>query len=116
MFDRSSPRIWYTPSVTSYSPCRAHSAPCRHRLGFTVAGAGSDMRCAKASLSHTTLPEASFTTPGFSAATNPRSASSKSVVSSNDVSVIARAPLCGRGAREAGTDKVEQSPRTTERP
>src|ERR1700752_2461761 len=54
----------------------------RHKLGFTDGG-GSPAMNEYASLSHTTRPSADLTTQGVSAAMNPRSASAKSVVSSN---------------------------------
>src|ERR687897_1597343 len=84
------------PSVTSYRPCRAQSCPCRHRLGLAVSGQAPD-RNAYASLSHTTRPSAVRTIPGSRQATNPRSASSKSVVSSNGRVAMGSLRLVGGG-------------------
>src|SRR5689334_3305569 len=70
------------PGTTSYRPCLAASVDCRHRLGCTDVGA-SPPRKEYTSLSHTTRPSAALITQGDSAAMNPRSAFSKSLVSWN---------------------------------
>src|SRR4051812_7067302 len=69
------------PGTTSYRPCLAASVDWRLRLGCTDVGAGP-LRNAYASLSHTTRPSAALMTHGDRAAMKPRSASSKSLVSS----------------------------------
>ncbi|SHU37541.1 Uncharacterised protein [Mycobacteroides abscessus subsp. abscessus] len=66
----------------------------RHRLGCTDPG-HAPCRNAYESLSHTTFPESSRTTPGSSAAMNPRSASSWSAVLANGSSCAAAA-FCSR--------------------
>src|SRR5271154_6803900 len=70
------------PGTTSYNPCLAANVDCRHRLGCTEVGA-EPLRNEYTSLSHTTRPSAALMTHGDKAAINPRSASSKSVVSCN---------------------------------
>src|SRR3954451_23246874 len=92
------------PGTTSYRPCLATSVDCRHKLGCTDVGAGP-VRNEYASLSHTTRPSAALTTHGDSAAINPRSASSKSLVSwkGNECSLCADSITAVGGLLSTGT-------------
>ena len=64
MFERSTPRTWYTPSATSKRPWIALSCAWRHRLGCTESGASPVMNAQSAG-SHTACPYVAWTTgPG----------------------------------------------------
>ena len=97
MLARSSPRTCQMPSATWNRPCFATSVALRHRLGFTVAGAGP-VNWAPSARSRSTSPLALRILPSGMEPRKPRLAKSKSCSSaqlSDAASAALSACACG---------------------
>src|SRR5262245_41982659 len=90
-------------SVTLNNPYCMLSCALRHRLGFTVSGAGlsSPMNCLYDSMSQATLPSGFLMVSGAGASIRPRCASSKSCLLAKS-SCSATALLAAMVADDAG--------------